>query len=635
MESSSQSQDELKRHLEGVKKISMEISDQSSLLESIGERAEELKRCKEECISLKTQLKISRESAKMMEAEFAFQKQQLETEIKQLKDQEATLREALVKAQSAQTGQHYDVSAYVTVEEKYKKWKASADQLKQENEKLKASLAEKSRELETKQKEFADAFDRQTKHLNNRIERRNKAIEELQAENTELKDKIQELSEMNGSDDSDETIRLKQKITRLNKQLQKMNQLATKNQELMAQNAHYDAERQVLNDIMQTEDIDPNMEWYHLRSRAKEGMEAIAKVRDNSQLLLASEMRINGLLKEKQEVEELTKRLEEAEKKNEQLPLFAQRVASAEAQLCEYKATTERIRAFAAQQKLRVDFAKTVATNQKQLINNIENVYEALLGKRDQLLRPIALAIVFLNRWKRIRETNTGSFDPSSLVAFMSIPTNSVEAKLKGIRKLFVALSQELIDANTKVIEEKNKTREMKKQYLEAGGDVESARAQLRSAQTQIQMYQQKLKELSEENATMVSRDKFEEMLSRTTDIELQNDELQQELEEKRMEIESKGDLLRQMDIEMKKADSRHVEDMENLKHAQDEILRQKNENSVLLSKLSERTKDLLSLERMTGFKCEPSSKVPVSERVPVNPSFLQREVSLASMAVH
>ena len=627
--SSSHDQEELKRHLAGVQRISSELNDQSSLLESIGERAEELKKCKEECIALKTQLKISRESSKMMEAEFAFQKEQLEMEVQKLKDQEAQLREALVKAQSAQTEQHYDVSAHVTIEQKYKKWKGVAEQLKQENEKLKSEMSESSKRHEAKEKEFADAFERQTKHLNNRIERRNKALEDLRVENTELMERLQEMSEVATSGESDDDMtRLKQKIARQQKQLQKMNQLSARNQELIMQNAHYDAERQVLNDIMQTEDIDPNMEWVRLRAKAKEGMEAIAKVRDNSQFLMASEKRINGLLKAKQDAEDLAKRLEESEKKNQQLSTFAQKVAAAETQLCEYKATTERIRAFAAQQKIRVDFARTVAANQKQLIDNISSIYEALIGKREQYLRPIALAVVFLNRWKRIRDTNTGSFDASSLVSFISVPTNTVEAKLKGIKKLFVALSQELIEANNKAIEEKKKAQEIKRQFVESGGDMESARVQLQNAQTELQQYKQKVKELIAENAKMVAPDRFEEMLSRTTDIELQNDELQQSLEEKQAELDSKDDLIRQMDIELKKADSRHEDDQAALKRAQEEAERQKEENNVLLSKLSDRTKDLLSLERMTGFKCDTSGKTSRADPVPVNPAFLQRDVT-------
>lgn len=636
---------ELRRRLDQTKTISSEASDQVSLLESIGEHAAELRKCREENIALKAQLKMAQDSAKLMEAEFAFQRSQLETEIEKLKSDEAKLRESLLKCQSEKSETQYDVNLCLKYEQKYEALKDTARELSQENEDLRKKLDDQAKasklveaqsqladenealklkiksmqdSYEVREKEIAAIFEKQTAHWRNRIERRNAAIEQLQA-------KLEEAGTASVTTDTDHEVnKLKQKLQRQTKKLQKMKEISDRNKELTEINAHYDAERQVLNDIMETEDIDPNLQWFNLREKAKAGMEALAKIQENMDILIASEKRISELVQSEREFDTIRRKLQESEKRNEQIAVWQQKAAHADGKLCEIKAITERITAFANQQKIRCDFARLLADNQKKLVTDITHLYEELTGRKDQLLRPIVLAAIFLNRWRKISTVKNTEFDPTSLVAFTSVSKNTIEAKMRSMERLFVALSQEVVDTKNKVVEEKQRVKKIKQQFLDAGGDIEATKLELDNAKMQLNQCRDRLKKLSDESARMVPPEKFQQMMSRVTDVELENENLQQSLKAKQREIEEKNEHVLSMVKEVRKSEARHDAAIAEIARLEAEIEKQNTDNAVLKSKLNDRTRDVLALERISNINVSYGEESEQRNAdIEINPVFL------------
>jgi hypothetical protein len=76
------------------------------------------------------------------------------------------------------------------------------------------------------------------------------------------------------------------------------------------------------------------------------------------------------------------------------------------------------------------------------------------------MLRPIALAFIFLTRWQGITRARR-AYDPSALIAFSSHPTSSVTAKLQAIHEMFLALSDELKTTKEKLLAAKQAARAM------------------------------------------------------------------------------------------------------------------------------------------------------------------------------
>ena len=405
--------DELNKMMSEAHDIANHGKDQTKLLSNFQNKVKELLYYRQESINLKAQLQISDESRKMMEAEFAFQKSQLESEIERKNQTEKELREALVKKEKEFLSQpkHYDVNALVTVQEKYKKWKNAAEELAQQNEELKQQNQAISSELQNEKSkinqfkqlnsnlqnqlndrptvEQVDDLNKQIQHLQKKIERRNQAISDLKSENESLKQLNNYSDEYNPNsqlpDSNNEIERLKMKLDRTMKQLDKLKKTEQNNLFLKEIVEHYDAERQVLNDIMETEDTDPSQEWTNLREKARQGIAAIAKLDETASLLTSAEKRMAEQNHTIEEIKKLHKQIAENESKLASFNELSQKLSKVLNEYNAYKIETEKIHNYAEQQKIRCLYAKTISENQQKLIEHwLVTIWQEITA----LLRP-------------------------------------------------------------------------------------------------------------------------------------------------------------------------------------------------------------------------------------------------------
>lgn len=626
--------DELSKLMNEAHEIASHGNNQSTLLNSYQSQVKELLYYKQEMINLKSQLQISDESRKMMEAEFAFQKSQLESEIERKNQTEKELREALVQKETDFLNQtkHYDVSALVTVQEKYKKWKKMAEDLSSQFEELKNQNQNLSSELQANQNkinqlkqnntelqkqleerptvEQIENFQKQIQHLQKKVDRRNQAIANLQSENETLKQANNSSTEINPSSQfsnvSNEVERLKMKLDRTTKQLDKLKQTEKNIASLQEIVEHYDAERQVLNDIMEIEENDPMQEWTNLREKCRQGIFAINKLDETSSLLYSAEKKIADYNSTLEEIKKLRKQIAENEEKLNAFYELSQKLSKTENEFDVYKKETKKIHDFAEQQKIRCEYAKVISDNQQTLITDISNLYYTITGKKEEYLRPLILAIIFFTRWIRLIKNKQNSirlYDPASLVSFTSIPSHSIQIKLNTIRDIFVSLSNELLTSKTALHKACSKVNKYKQHLLEIGGNFEANNIEMQNAQKKIQIYKDTINDLNEQLLKHVSPKKFEKTLSRLTELEIEVDTLNKEINKLKNLNDQKNEEIKRFNKEVGLIGLNHQNLIDEKKAIEVDLENKKSEIDILKAKLNERTKELLSLERLVHIK--------------------------------
>jgi hypothetical protein len=362
-------------------------------------------------------------------------------------------------------------------------------------------------------------------------------------------------------------------------------------------------------------------------------MDAILKVKDNSELLLSAERRVAELLKSKAALETTSARLAEAEKTIAQTPLFEQMAATAEAKAREIESTTRHIRHFAAMQAVRVGFARVVAASGRKLATGLVGLHHALTGQDDGNLRRIVLAVIFLQRWTRLSSMPKLNFDPSSLAAFAASSGNtSGEEKLARIEQVFATLTDELRATKENLADQRLKTKQVQDKYKDIDG--EAVALQVESAKKQTDFYKRRVTELVAANAEMVHPDNFQEVLTRATEAELAVDHLTAAVKLKDDEITRQIAVIKEATRDLQRAELRHEADVKEAQRLKLVMEDHQTEIEVLNSKLQDRTKDLLALERMNAYKPpgafppEPLRR-PIEEADPIfasprlNPRFL------------
>lgn len=626
--------DELNKMMSEAHDIANHGKDQTKLLSNFQNKVKELLYYRQESINLKAQLQISDESRKMMEAEFAFQKSQLESEIERKNQTEKELREALVKKEKEFLSQtkHYDVNALVTVQEKYKKWKNAAEELAQQNEELKQQSQAISSELQNEKSkinqlkqlnsnlqnqlndrptvEQVDDLNKQIQHLQKKIERRNQAISDLKSENESLKQLNNYSDEYNPNsqlpDSNNEIERLKMKLDRTMKQLDKLKKTEQNNLFLKEIVEHYDAERQVLNDIMETEDTDPSQEWTNLREKARQGIAAIAKLDETTSLLTSAEKRMAEQNHTIEEIKKLHKQIAENESKLASFNELSQKLSKVLNEYNAYKIETEKIHNYAEQQKIRCLYAKTISENQQKLIESISNLYYAITGKKEVFLRPLALAVIFFTRWLRLFRNPPSTdqlYDSTSLVSFTSIPSHSIDIKLDTIRDVFVSLSNELLTTKSALQKAYSKANKYKQHLYEISGSFEANNVEIQNLQKMCQVYKDTIAGLNEKMTRYVSPKKFEKLLSHFTEMELEIDKLNKENSNLKSTNDQKNETIKKFNKEISSFDLTHQNVLKEKGEIEEELEKSKSEIAILKAKLNDRTKELLALERLVHIK--------------------------------
>ena len=135
----------IRSSLNNTQAIKEQAYDRSSILDCLEQKIKALQEAQEKVIALEAQLKMAKESINLQQAEFSFQRSELEAEIQSLKSHEQQLRIALTR-QSNQISANCSVDIQLekektqAYEQKYKKWKKKAHDLRSKKKNLKTSL---------------------------------------------------------------------------------------------------------------------------------------------------------------------------------------------------------------------------------------------------------------------------------------------------------------------------------------------------------------------------------------------------------------------------------------------------------------------------------------------------------------
>ena len=607
--------DDLMRQMNQAKAIANYGKDQTKLIEAFQNKIQELLQYREEVINLQSQLQISRDSQKMIEAEFAFQKADMEAEIEKRKKTEQDLRDALLLKESEMITQanKYDVNASVVVKEKYKRWKQIAEETSQQVEDLKHKEKELQNDLEKKnsiiEKMKAQLKDSHTNEevqnlqnhiqkLQNKINRRNKVIAQLQEQNEQLQESANHSFQDDNRTEKNENERLKMKLERVVKQLEKQKQIEEKLQNLQELNHHYEMEREVLDDIFQIEKYDPSREWTPLRQKAKDGMEAIAKLDESSAWLESAGKMISEFQNSSLIIDELKKKINDNEEKITNYDNLCEKLTKTENEFEAYKIETEKIYSFNEQQRIRCNFTKIVSENQKTIISAISDLHYSLTGEKFQFLRPIVLASVFCQRWLNIIKKQRTKFDEASLIAFTSMPSYTIETKLNMIQDIFVSLSNNVLKTKVSLQKAYSKIEKLKKFINDLVGNIEMNKSELENIYKKCTFYKQTIKDLNYQIATFVAPESFQSSLSRVTDLEIAIDTLNKQISTQNNLIQNKDDMIKSLKADIKKAEIQHNDDYSKINSIEKALKEKNDELEIAKMKLKERTKELLSLER-------------------------------------
>lgn len=256
---------------------------------------------------------------------------------------------------------------------------------------------------------------------------------------------------------------------------------------------------------------------------------------------------------------------------------------------------------FAEQQKIRLNFCFIITEKSNQINNFITNLYDALTGNRQTFTRPLILSVLFLLRWRNIKKKNLFSFDQNSLMIFTS--NKSFDSKINAIQNAFKSLTCELSNTKKKLVKNIQITQKATQSYNEIENTMNLNQNKYQDLLKQIKFYKLKISELNEEMSLMITAEKFEEKLKHFSLVDLENDKLKSQVSELEETIEEKNNELKKYKEILKRAEIQKEIDLKERKECQKQIESQKTSINLLNVRIENRTKDLLSYERMTNNK--------------------------------
>ena len=602
---------DLSSHYAAVKEIAIDGVDKNSIRECLEDKVNEITKLKEENLALNTKVKIADEASKLMEAEYAFQRNEYEQEIEMLKQNEENLKKALLKFESRQ---NFDVDIefqkkVATLQSNYDKAINQIQVLEKENEAKLSKLQNKNLKLRNAYQELLNTVEKYQK----RIDRRNKIIEEL---SNQLQNQSIHFADKAEQEESLTVQKLKQK---LNRQTARLNQVETRNADIEKQLSHCESEFEILNDILNTR-IPINEEWIEIRNRIKNLMTNTKVIFTSPISSHESSAKIPILNNNERESHEATPEKQLQTKENE-------------AKFNELKEKYEKLIHFAPQQRIRMQYAKVICKNHYLIVDNVLNLHNAMFNSDLIGLRPIALMAIFLNRWINIKQHSiSDSYDDVSLMSLSAIPKLSFIEKFKQINEKFSELTSEIINAKNNLISSQEKIKSLQQQLSQIDSNNEGQRKEFEATKKALHSLRNHLSSLQEELATAIPSEKFEEVLSKSTYNELELEMIKDDSKKLREEIEDKDILIHEL--------SKKIREYEVIKETkEDEIkdIRTISENrcheiEILKTKLKDKTKELLALERIVyqsnpvvldpginNKKAEKEKKEPIN----INPLFL------------
>lgn len=255
---------------------------------------------------------------------------------------------------------------------------------------------------------------------------------------------------------------------------------------------------------------------------------------------------------------------------------------------------------FEAQQRVRARFCRIISEKSNQVNHSIANLYFVLTGNQNNQMRPLILSMVFIVRWRNIKIKKI-PFDQNSLMVFTSNQHTPFGLRVDTILKTFKSLTSELANTKEKLIQNLHTTQKVSHNLNEVSSELNMNKDKYKVFQDQIKFYKSKIANMNEEVSSMVSPDKFKEVLQKNSDLEIQIDRLNQKIEELEEKINEKNNEVNEYRNKYQKAEFLREIDLSQKDDDKKQIDQQKMEINALNVRLKNQSKDLLSYERMSS----------------------------------
>ena len=613
--SNSSNSTKIKDHLFSLHNITNNGYGNSTLVNHLQQKTQELLYYQEHFVELQTKLKILTETNKLQAAEFAFKQNEYELEISNLKKNEKMLQNKLDNFIKEANTQKMEGDAILknklnSLSKKYEKWKNRSKQLYQhiiekekqieqkndehnimqkqlskwrekskkfsekveEYEKTKEKYKKEKLQTEKKYKKWKQKSKELTKQL--QIAKENEIIEK---ENEELKKKLKTLDDV--------TKTLHETEQKLNKEKEKSScivskyknlhsvydQLQEQYQDLIKSNDlfknHIELELESLYDILEVEKDSINDDWTNLIDECSILKSHINELENSN----------NALSKRLNVVLEMYNNFQ-AEKEKEKV-----------------KANKE---IYASQVKAMKEILLTNICNQSNELNQqVYELYHSIIGKNimPTRFRSLILMIVFSRRLVDSKINKIPfDFNSSSLNIFQGRRHLSYEEQIRTISQKYISLTHELVEVKQECL---NMQKE-KEDLISRENEVSKYQFENEKMREAVVCYRKRMTELQEYLSTMVSPEQYEEMRKHTNNLEITNNKLKKENREKEIEIYH----LKEESILMEK----NIRDLEikvntqsqEASAARSEAFKKEEEIESLKTIIHEKNKNLISMER-------------------------------------
>ena len=658
--SSSSLSELIQNHMKSVHDIAQNGFNQNSISECFRNQVDDILSKNEEIISLTTKIKLMEESNKLQVAEFAFRSQQYEDEINALKQKENELIESLTKTKNQTPEMHkYDVQVMLEqkdgqisqINEKYNKWKNKYHTLSKENEQIKVTtnelqesnktliekIATQTEEIEKikqssqisssgiPERHTADADIQQMNSLSSQIQVLKGQLEQSKSESQsiidDLNSKIDKLNEENQ--------KLISKIENANKKIIKQqvrigqlsdenksysssmeitNHMEQENQHLKAKINQYrkqrkdyedhikqlnstlqrvELERDGISDILGVEADELDSHWENITSKIEQLVDESSKINELKNQNDKLQKRLNNAL------DESRKQLTNSQNAGKEgiLSNLQTKLKDAKSELELYKMKMEKY-------QMRLILGNTIENMNHNLLNYINDLYYSLTGTKENTLRPIILSVILTKRFLKLHKIKS-VLDPAALQVFGEFSSTPLATKIDSIRKSFTSLTQEMLVLKQTLLEANDTLKATIEERDIAQLTLKSNSDEIKLTRKKIDFLKNRMFELQDELSSLVSPEIYNNIVDRLNTIEKQNSSLSQRIKELEEEIDKRTELERTMNEKVEQLQIRADQNNEIAHQARVQYATKEEEVESLKSLLREKTKEILSLERL------------------------------------
>lgn len=637
----------MKEHLEITQNISGRATENSSVVQRLNQKINELLKYQEQVVDMETKLKMLQESYKLLESESVFQNKELNNQIKILEKENEELKNYLTKNNFKNIGQQIDVKVNIQEEKikilesellSYKKKIQNLEESFNNNEKAYKEKINRLRQrlnnvgdedgVYSRDLNMASEFNKEkemnelNKHSSQLAQKNtflniqlNNADEKISRQNREIEELREEIKLLNDTND-----KIKKYNDQLREENEKLNMKVTK---YKVANENSSAYQEKLESAVKSQKelrerveelqrlfnfpVDPedeSIQWEKMKS-------AIIESREQSNVIANLEKKIQNY---KQSLEVAVKEVQHAQESRnvntssfveETGPLLSQLQSNLRSEHQKNVDLTKQITLY----KIKSQMGRALDVIQARAIDRISDLHSVICDNSKTLMRQLILAVIFTNRFL-VNIKKSKHIDFSSLSIFNSCPENRIDVKIKEMKIRFTQLTDELVQTRSALTSEHDSRRrlKMKLNNIDEPGTLET------KYKTKIALLKHKIHELEARLATSVSPEMFERI----------KDQLDHEMYQS-MELQKTNDQLKSIILDKEKENEQIIDRTNHLKsklnHANQEInvlkgkVEDQNDELETYSKLmGTKNKEILSLERLKQKKevmsLEPSKPV-------------------------